>query len=206
MTKEEYDELDAYSKSNYEEFRKRYASLGRTISGLTTVYHVFDANLVNGYLEEVPFVKLYPTFKDYMATMFDDEWDDEAGDYGYWQVDFDCPDYHSHSYLTLRELLDADYSGYTAKKYKMSKLFYNEFLKAGGILPNKFYIEESTDGDIVDCIAEAINPTVTVCWQPTEWERTNLPLMCGIDELKEIAGKHNISNPENIRIVFAFDN
>lgn len=206
LTEEEYNMLNEYSKANPEKYKERYSHLGKSWSGSIVSYYVFDAFIANGHLEEVPFSKLYPTFEAYMKDKFEDEWDEEVGDYGYWGVDFDCPDYHSPSHLTLKEFLEADYASYTARKYKMSKAFYEEFIKAGGTLPDKFYVEESSTGDIRDCFMEAFDPTITVCWQPDEEERKNMPLFKGIEELKEIAKKYNIDNPEDIRIVFAFDN
>ena len=115
-------------------------------------------------------------------------------------------DLHSVSFLTLQELEESDKSDYTAVKCKVPKSFYSEFLRLGGILPAGMEAERTKPDSIITCIQEKIEPTMIVRWQPTKDETQKYPLFTGINELKEIAKKHNIKSSENIRIVFGFDN
>lgn len=157
-------------------------------------------------MEKSAFQQTFSFFRRVCTKKYIDEWNEEAQDYGYWGVDFDCPDFHTPSYITLKEFEDADYSDYTLIKYKIPKKFYQTFIDCGGILPSKFKVEESAVGDLQDVFSEAFSPTVTVGWQNDDDTDKQYPVFAGIKELKEIAQKYEITNSEDIRIVFAFDN
>lgn len=204
ISEEEYRQLKDNSESA--EYLSRYVSLGYTCPDGEKKYYVHDATLVDGVFENIPIKEIYSSVEEFAQDNYSDEWDEEAQDYGYWGVNFDSDDYHTPSYLTLKELEFADYSNYTMCKYKLSKKFYDAFISNGGILPEGFKIEESGMGDLSDAFREAFDPTITVCWQETAVTSEKYPIFMGIKELSEIARKYGISNSEDIRIVFAFDN
>ena len=188
---------------------ERYIDLGWSESRNVRTYYVKDASLVGGKWVRVPYNVVYPTFEEFETDHYDkdEEWDKDAQDYGYWKVDFDCCDYHTHSWLSLKDFMEKDFSDYTSHKYKMSRSFYEKFKEANGVLPECFSVkEESVVGDIADAFREAFSPTVLVAWQMTDEEKEKLPVFKGIEEMKAIAEKYEITNPEDIRIVFAFDN
>lgn len=117
-------------------------------------------------------------------------------------------DGHSHSYLTLNKLDTFDLTDYKKTKVKVLKAFYDAFIEFGGVLPKEMSVEEIKPGDIRECFQEAIEPTVLIKWLDTKNEETYIdsPIIKGIEKLKEIAKKNNISNYKDIRIVFFFDN
>lgn len=117
-------------------------------------------------------------------------------------------DGHSHSYLTLKELKTFDFTDYKKTKVKVVKAFYDAFIGFGGILPKEMSVEETKPGDIRECLQEAYEPTVLIKWLDSKNEETymDLPILKGIEKLKEIAKKNDINNYEDIRIVFFFDN
>ena len=188
---------------------ERYIGLKETYGRDGHKFFVKDAQVVNGKWVKVPYKDIYPTFEDFHNAEYDkdDEWDEYAQDYGYWDINFDCEDYHTHSWLSLKDFMEKDFSDYTSHKYKMSRSFYEKFKESNGVLPECFSVkEESVVGDIADAFREAFSPTVLVAWQMTDEEKEKLPVFKGIEEMKAIAEKYEITNPEYIRIVFAFDN
>lgn len=168
------------------------------------VYTVTDISLVNGEYVDIPIKELYT--KDEFFKKYEDEYDERAKDYGYYRVDFDCEDYHSHSWLTLKELTEYDISEYTSTKIKVPKVFYEKFKELGGVLPEGMTVEEDyTPDDIVEALQMAFSPEVIFTIKNREKDIENTLLAKGINELKEIAKKYNVDE-SNIRIVFAFDN
>ena len=209
LSKEEYDALYEESKNPDNDrvaFNKRYASLGWSSSNNEKTYYVKDAEKHNGHFERVPYYKLYRTLDSFMAYMYEDEWDEDRQEYGYWVVDFDCSDYHSSNHLSLKELVEADYSDFFAIRYKMDKIFYDSLIKLGGSLPEGMKVVPFEPTEFSDIIREAINPTIMIAWDSSEEQKQSSPLMKGINSLKEIANKYEIEDYSNIRIVFAFDN
>lgn len=204
ISEEEYKGFETIHESA--EYLSRYVSPEYTWVNNEKKYYVYDATLVGGIFEDVPIKKIYSSVEEFAQDVYSDDWDEEAQDYGYWGVNFDCEDYHTPSYLTLKELEFADYSDYTLCKYKLSKKFYGAFLSNGGVLPEGFKIEESGMSDFTDVVREAFDPTITVCWQDVDVTDEKYPIFMGIKELTEIAKKYGISNSEDIRIIFAFDN
>lgn len=205
ITELEYEQLKMKASDSWA-YDSQYRELGWRESKGVRTYYVRDASVVGGKWEKVPFNKLFHSFDEFAQKKYIDEWNEEAQDYGYWGVDFDCPDFHTPSYITLKEFEDADYSDYTLIKYKIPKKFYQTFIDCGGVMPSKFKIEESSIGDLRDVFSEALSPTVTVGWQNDDVADKQYPVFEGIKELKEIAQKYEITNSEDIRIVFAFDN
>lgn len=132
-----------------------------------------------------------------------DKYDDDD-DYA---IDFSAENenFHSHSYLSLQELLSKDTSDLTMTKCKILKEFYNKFTELGGVMPDGMVVVEREQElcSIVEIIRESIEPTVIVKW-PNDNTKTH-PVIEGIKNLQSIADKYDVS-PENIRIVFAFDN
>ena len=200
LTEEEYHHMH---KNGYD--KTRYSSLGMYQSGREVKeYYTHDAYKVGGVFEDIPYRMLYASVDEFLKDRYSDEWDEEMQDYGSWDIDFSCSDYHSQSYLSLADLLNADYTPYNLKKYKMDKEFYDAFINAGGVMPADFSIKESSVGDLIDCFRESMSPTITIMWNRTDEEIRELPMHKGIEELKQIAAKYNVSN-DDIRIIFAFD-
>ena len=158
------------------------------------------------HIKEIPFTEYYGSFEAFVKDRFSDEWDEDAQDWGYWVINFKSEDYHTHSWLTLQELVSADYKNYLARKYKIDKDFVDAFKHFGGRFPEKFWFQKSAVGDIRDAFSEAMSPTVTICWMDENKDNSQLPVFKGIEDLKNIAKKYGIKNYEDIRIVFAFDN
>lgn len=214
ISKEEYDMLsEEYNRlckekthENLITFQERYDDLGWSESQGVRTYYVKDASKHNGVFKRVPFYKLHSTFEDFMKDLYEDEWDEEMQDYGDWDVDFTCEDLHSHNHLTLKELVEADYSDYFAIRYKMDKLFYDEFIRLGGVLPEGMRVVPYEPTEFTDIIRESFNPTTMIAWDTAEEEKEKAPLSKGIATLKEIAKKYEIEDYSDIRIVFAFDN
>lgn len=167
------------------------------------VYTVTDVSLVNGEYVDIPCKELYT--KEEWYAKYEDEWEERAGEYGYYRIDFDCCDYHSHSWLTLKELLDYDLTDYLTAKIKVPKVFYDKFKEFGGVLPEGMTVlEEFPPNSIVEAVRMAFQPDVIISYVDDK-NKNETPLVKGINELKEIAEKYSVL-PEDIRIVFAFDN
>lgn len=212
VSKEEYEAIEKFQKENREEALKRYGSLQRQY-GENPKFSVEDAVFAGGEFKKVPINEIYSTIEEFAKEEYDEEWDEEMQDYGRWRVDFNYykedgyGDYHTPSYATLQELLDADTTDYTSRMYKIDKEFYDVFIKNGGTFPECFRIKGDTEPtDIAECFREALSPTIIVCWQRDAEEKAEMSLFKGIEELKEIAKKYDIEDYNNIRIVFAFDN
>ena len=205
ISEEEYNHLYALFKQKSPEYQNRYSHLGKVSDRDGIEYIVYDADELDGVMKMCPFKEIFETFEDFLKEYYEDDWDEDAQDYGEWKVDFESEDYCSKSYLTLKELQEGDYKEYTANKYKMLKNFYDTFIAAGGTFPEMFSFQESSVGDIKDAFQEAIMPTITVCWQMTDEEKKDLPLFKGIKDLEDIAKKYSIENPEDIRVIFEFD-
>lgn len=115
-------------------------------------------------------------------------------------------DLHSKSYLSLKELDDADKSDYLSVKCRVVGDFIKAFEEFGGVLPEQMTIEENKPTTFIDIIESAFCPDVIVKWQANKKDAQEYPLIKGIEALKELAKKYNIDDYENIRIVFGFDN
>lgn len=166
-------------------------------------FYVYDTESSGGEIVEIS-LKNTISFDKYLER-YKDEYDKDAKDYGYWNVDFDCVDYHSHSYLSLKELHEYDTSDYDSIKVKVPKVFFDKFFEFGGCLPSGIDIEDDSEKDksIIRTIMNAINPEVIVTIRGNHLESSQLSK--GIKELENIADKYGVTD-ENIRIVFAFDN
>lgn len=136
---------------------------------------------------------------------------EDASDYTKEQFEYDSGDYtdfHSHSYLTLKELKESDKSDYYAHKYRVSYNLIDEFEKHGGKWPEGFKVELNTSDNFENLIALKlgyVEAIVSVENKPTEEELESCSLQKGINELEELSKKYNVTD-ENIRIVFCFDN
>lgn len=112
-------------------------------------------------------------------------------------VDFNSEYYYSHSYLTLKELLEYSENTLSPNKVFVSQNFYEMFLDLGGKLPKgmKFIgskIKANQNLQIVEIIDD----------EDIQLEEAFIE---GIQQLKNIKEKYKIKNDEDIRIVFAFD-
>ena len=115
-------------------------------------------------------------------------------------------DIHSKSYITLKEFEDIDKTDYYSQKVRVIGEFFKAFKEFGGVLPEQMEIEELKPTTFIDVIEMSFCPDVVVKWQSPEREQKETPLYKGIEALKEIATKNNISDFNDIRIVFGFDN
>lgn len=129
--------------------------------------------------------------------------DEEEPDF---RIDFDDGDYHSHSYLTLQEMLNKDKTDLLMEKCKVVRDFYQKFIELGGVIPDGMTVSDrrADSGTLIDAIRESFEPVVIVRW-PSSQKKENNPVFIGINQLQEIANKYGVS-PNCIRIVFAFDN
>lgn len=171
-------------------------------------FYYRDPSLVGGEFVKVP-VKELMSYQEFIEDVYGDEWVEEEQDYGRYKVNFSCADYHTHSYLSLQELIDADKSDYYKTKVRINGTFWSKFKQLGGILPEGMDVIEQDNrvpADIIDAIRLAYNPDVIISWDGEEEEKKETYLYKGIEELKEIASKYDISDYNDIRIVFAFDN
>ena len=144
--------------------------------------------------------------EDISGLTFDKDEDEDEEDY--YNIDFreENSDYHSHSWLTLKELQDADKSDFLYTKIKVDKEFIDKFFEFGGKMPEQMEIIDYTRNTLVDMVYYAYQPNVIIRWKSVkESELKNISIFEGIKELEEIAEKYDVDN-ENIRIVFAFDN
>lgn len=144
--------------------------------------------------------------EDISGLTFDKDEDEDEEDY--YKIDFreENSDYHSHSWLTLKELQESDKSDFLCTKIKVDKEFIDKFFEFGGKMPEQMEIIDYTPNTLVDAVYYAYQPNVIIRWKSVkESELKNISIFEGIKELEEIAEKYDVDN-ENIRIVFAFDN
>lgn len=205
LTAEEYHKLKEFQEQDPAAYNSRFADLTKIISD-SVEYYIRDASVVGGKWEKVLYKCIYPTIDEYLENNFSNEYDNTVKDYGYWKIDFDSPDFHTPSYITLKEFEEADYSTMYNQKAKIPKEFFDTFTNFSGSLPKQMIVEDSSIKDIRDALSEAIQPTVTISWKDNKINFNNTALYIGIQELKDIANKYNIEDHNNIRIVFAFDN
>ena len=167
--------------------------------------YVYDAAVVGGRFEEVPYNKIY-TFEEYMNHFYEDEYNEELKDYGRYDVEFDSEDLHTPSWLSLKELKDFNYNDVCKDKCKVSKHFIDKFRELGGKLPKGMEIEEDfAPSDFIEALRQAVEPVVIIAWDNKK-SMHEISFFEGIKELEDIAKQYNIENYEDIRIVFAFDN
>lgn len=183
----------------------RYYWLSMRYNGGTNTreFFVHDAEVVGAKYMTIPYKILYSTFDEYLHAEQQDEWNEIMQDYGSFHIDFNDECYYNHSYLTLEELINADYTKYYSICYKLDREFYDMFISHGGVLPDCFSISESGIGSLVDAMHEAVEPTITVSWPRTQEDIESMYMTKGIAELQELAKKYEVANNE-IRIVFAF--
>lgn len=168
-------------------------------------YLIFDASRVGGRFVKMHYADIFPTFEEYAKTYFDEEWDDEAQDYGRWRADFDNEEFYDVSHRTLAELEAADYRKATGNAYKMDRSFYEAFIAAGGVFPNIFTVEENAESsDFLTAMQEVFCPTVMVRWNLPPEKLKNCCMFKILDELKATAERYGVSH-DNIRIIYAFD-
>jgi hypothetical protein len=209
LSQEEYNALSnemSNPETDKEIFNRRYHSLGYSESKGVRTYFVQDASKNNGHFERVPYYKLYPTLEDFMADIYEYEWDEDKKEYGEWQVDFSNSSFYSANYLTLKELVETDYTDFFAIRYKMDTAFYDAFIQFGGVLPEEMKIVPYKPTEFSDIIRNSISPITMIAWNPTEEDKNESSLFKGIAQLKDIAFKYGIEDYSDIRIVFAFDN
>ncbi len=208
ISEEEYNHLKKLQQESPDEFNKRYNVLGYLQkNNEPRIYSVQDATIVKGKYESIPFKKIYNSFEEFCENEYKDEYNEKAQDYGEWDINFEDESYHSFNHLSLKELMESDTESYYANAYKIDKEFYDVFCKLGGKMPDGIAVIGNTNpGDVIDAIRESVCPTVILSWQKTDEEKKKTPLYKGTEELKEIANKYRITNYEDIRIIFAFDN
>lgn len=199
ITKEEYEAYGSYSP-DYTRGELRYSyTKSSTKDGYE--YYCYNAGKVGGIFKYVDYKDLYDSFEEFLKH-YADEYDEELNDYGYYQVNFDCEDFHTPSWLTLKELTSANTAKIDMNAAKVSKEFFTAFERAGGELPSGFIVEESAVADLRSAMQEAIEPTVTIRWGENDNYNSVRAL---IEELKKVAEEESVAE-EDLRIVFAFDN
>lgn len=175
------------------------------------IYTVYDYKSLGGEKVEVPLKELYDFEEFYKERCKDSFYDEEVQDYGYWKIDFDCCDYHSHSWLTLEELLNCDKTDYFTSRCYIPSLFYIKFIELGGIFPEGITKIEMS---IPDGIPENLREKFLQLWEETNdvlisidnsSKKEETALIKGIHELEDIAKKYVVGSSD-IRIVFTFDN
>ena len=117
----------------------------------------------------------------------------------------DC-DYHSHSWLTLRELLDYDWNQLTMKTGWVTKAEYIEYKTNGS--PNGWCGDVSSGGmfaHVANDEIEAFNTPGKTAYTKIEWGSTYAESAHFFLE-HTIPALQNLGDPENVRIVFWFDN
>ncbi len=157
-------------------------------------YFVQDASKVNGEFLELPFTFLYKTIKDFNDAYYRFAWHENEKDYGYYEVDFEENDFHSHSHLTLAELRTKVVDISSNKSFTISRDFITYLENEIGGLPDTMMVEDIKDDTVR--ITFDVDPDD---FYPQESYNN------GVAELEQIKEKYNIENDENIRIVFAFD-
>lgn len=53
--------------------------------GEGNTYYKTDHSIIDGELKNAPYKEIYPTFEEYMKAENEDEFNEEANDYGYWE-------------------------------------------------------------------------------------------------------------------------
>ena len=187
--------------------KSRYCCPHINVAGGNKAYMVFDADKAIGHIEWLTYDKIYGSFEEYLQKECEEDWDEDAQDYGEWDKDFTREELYNHSYITLKEFMKWDDTEYRKIGFRLERAFYDTFVNAGGVFPDIFEIDETgvEPCSIVETIREAAMPSVLVKWPVPENEYKEYPMYKGIQELKKIAYKYYIDNPEDIRIIFAFD-
>jgi hypothetical protein len=199
-TREEYEAAKAWKSKNYSQELDKM------------VYTVQDPSVIGGELVKVTMKELYDTFEEFWDAEKEhcgSAIDPHANEYGYWKIDFsdENEDFHSHNHITLHEMKTFDYSDYKKEKVRIPNVFYAEFKKRGGELPDGMEFEGEPDiNSIVDAFRAAFNPETLVSWDASKEKPDEYPMFKGIKELEAIASMYGIIDDNDIRIVFAFDN
>lgn len=170
----------------------------------TNAVYVCDITGTGGEYVDVPAVSVMDE-KTYFAKYKKEDYIPETGKVGWYDVDFAChEDYHSHSWLTLDELIKKDKHGYLGENTELPDDFWDAFVAFGGKLPKEMYVEDMRDEDGYG--------SIYVKWDkidndgnPVARGSHNMPVMKAIEELKRTAEKYGVKTDE-IRIVFCFDN
>lgn len=157
-------------------------------------YFVQDANKVNGEFVNLPFTFLYKTLKEFNDAYYKFEWHENEKDYGYYEVDFESNDFHSHSHLTLAELKTKVVNATPDKEFIVEKDFITCLENEIGEFPETMVVEDLKDNKVK--VSFGIDPDD---FYPQESYNK------GVKELEDIKEKYNVKSDEDLRIVFAFD-
>ena len=160
----------------------RYYWLSMRVNGTngTREFFVHDAKVVGAKYMNVPYKTLYSTLQEYLDAEQQEEWSDITKDYGSFGIDFNDECYFNHSYLTLEELMNADYTKYHSICYKLDREFYDMFIAHGGVLPDCFTTSESGVGSLIDAMHEAVEPTITISWSRKQEDIDSMYMTKGI--------------------------
>lgn len=184
------DLYEHLSKGMTEEEKKRYALPYKNSDGKAQVH---DAFVVNGEFVEVPYSEVYPTIKQFNDEFYKYPWFEEEQDFGYYEFDLVNRDYHSHSYLNLKEMKTKNCNFCENKVF----LIEDEFLEllSAELRGDTSFLEL---GDIKDGKREVrfVEDDIAYIWRSYE---------NGVREMENIKNKYNIENDTDIRLVFAFD-
>ena len=201
---------EARREVTYYEYFSWQGTKGVSNDGYLLTYYIYDPALI-GAKEVIGLWRdFYPSFEEYFACQRADamDWDEDMQEYGHYNIDFNCEDYHTHSYITLREMYDFDYTDYLMEKcYVSGSLWYN-FKRLGGVLPDGMsVVSEPSPRDFVMSIRQSVLRDVLIQWYSEDKEEAfkKTSMYKGMTALNEIAGKYNVFS-DDIRLVFAFDN
>lgn len=166
-----------------------FSFLNKTIRN-DWVYDGFDEK---GYPEDM--------VSKYLDWNLEPEDEDDNG----WEVN--NGDLHGQSWLSLQELIDKDKSYFCMEKVRVPVRFIDKLNELGIELPKEInIIEPDISNASLTAIYSAITLTRIVYWKDEDCKEEDLAINAGIKELKEIAAKYDITDYNNIRIIFAFDN
>ena len=191
-TEIDFDTYEELSSELVGENKKRYYYPRQAMGA--DKYYVQDAQKVNGVFKRLPFKEFCKTIDEFNKQYYNYKWVEEEQDYGFYEVDFLHPDFYGHSYLTLAELKSKIIVVEGEETYQIDKQFLDRLLFEIEELPEDFVVK-NTVGD-----------KVNIVWSPDSYTTNVYALYSdGVKEIEMLKEKYNITNDENIRIVFAFE-
>lgn len=189
ISRELFEEL---VKDNSDTINERYYLA--TKSNRENKYYVQDAQKVNGKFVNIPYNKLYKTLKEFNDAYYRYPWVEKEQDYGYYEVDFDSNDFHSASYLTLKELKTKMVFFTPENSFVVPKQFIDYLKEEFGELPETMDVKDKNPYEVI--VSFDVD-TYSVCAQNAYND--------GVQMIQAIKEKYNVENDDDIRIVFAFD-
>ena len=154
---------------------------------------VRDAYKIGGEFVKVTFEEVYHDIKKFNDEYCHYPWNEEEQDFGFYEFDLDCTDYHSHSYLTLEEMKTKAIKTNEDEVFVVDEKFLQLLERELGGVPDFLHYGEKVDEQRQVCF---IDSDISLAWHS---------YFDGVNEIEEIKRKYNIESDEDIRLVFAFD-